>query len=136
MSNVAEESIEAIPSESLQARRRALVLKHLKEHPGETNEEISEALGLPIQSVTPRTRELKERGRIWITGKRETSSGRMAAEMSPASCPLCGAPPESIAYWGEGGFVYRCTCGCEYVALVGPSRNLSVVVRTMEEAMG
>lgn len=44
-----------------------------------TNLEISEFLGIPINSITPRTNELSKLGKIWNNGKRTCKvSGRMA----------------------------------------------------------
>jgi len=44
-----------------------------------TNLELSQFLGIPINSITPRTNELFKLGRIWNDGKRTCKvSGRMA----------------------------------------------------------
>lgn len=44
-----------------------------------TNLEISKFLGIPINSITPRTNELAKLGKIWNNGKRTCKvSGRMA----------------------------------------------------------
>lgn len=44
-----------------------------------TNLEISQFLGIPINSITPRSNELAKLGKIWNYGKRTCKvSGRMA----------------------------------------------------------
>lgn len=58
-----------------------MILEFLKKRGrfGATNEEIALALGLKIQTVCPRKKELEEKGLITLTGKtRKTKSGRKA----------------------------------------------------------
>jgi len=54
------------------------VFEYIKNNPGCTNEEIAHATGMRLQSVTPRTGELREIGCIAITGKKKGPSGRYA----------------------------------------------------------
>ena len=46
------------------------VIKHLK---NPTNVEISRYLGLPINTITPRTNELRKKGLVCDAGKKECS---------------------------------------------------------------
>lgn len=59
--------------------RQHLVLAYLAEHGPSTQDEISEGLGLRIQSVNPRVNELARMRKVVDTGMtRATSSGRQA----------------------------------------------------------
>jgi predicted ArsR family transcriptional regulator len=59
--------------------RQQMILDYLEEHGPSTQDEISEGLGLRIQSVNPRVHELAMAGVVVDTGRlRATSSGRNA----------------------------------------------------------
>ena len=54
------------------------VFAFIRDHPGCTNEEISQGTGMRLQSVTPRTGELRAIGCIAVSGQKKMSSGRYA----------------------------------------------------------
>lgn len=62
------------------AGKRARVLAVIRERGGATADEIVQATGLPIQTVTPRIVELRERDRMIVDGgeRRPTRTGRNA----------------------------------------------------------
>lgn len=111
----------------MQESSEARVLAHIRANPGATNESISIALRMPIQSVTPCTFALKAQGLVWITGRGTTSTGRAAASHSVARCIECGRTGMSVAEPTLGIFDYMCVCGCRFRAHVGAKHSREVV---------
>lgn len=105
------------------------VKRFIEANPGCTNEEIAMGTGLRIQTVTPRTKELKENGVVWITGRAQTSSHSSAAEHSLASCPSCMGHSLSIQRSGNG-FRYHCNnCGRDFAVTTDPEKKKEVKIR-------
>lgn len=72
-----------LAAESSRARAptdRVAILEYLQAQGerGATNEEISEGLGIKLQTVCPRCLELRQAGEVVSAGRRATRSGRMA----------------------------------------------------------
>lgn len=59
---------------------RATILEYLlaQGERGATNEEISDALGIKLQTVCPRVLELRQADQVVSAGRRATRSGRLA----------------------------------------------------------
>lgn len=58
-------SLEAFASIEFELNeRQSQVLKAIRDHPGLSNLSISRFLGLPINSVTPRVKELRDKGLV------------------------------------------------------------------------
>lgn len=131
---VTEESLEAYyRASALATRRNMQVRAWLSENPGSTNEEIAEGTGLPLQTVTPRTRELKYNGAVWITGRKRTALGQSAAMHEVASCPVCGSPELAATRRDPCTFAYSCVpCGSRFVARVGRGQSEPVVILPSE----
>ena len=51
--------------------RQALVLQYLRSAGAHTNAEISQALDKPINTITPRIKELRTQGLVLAAGKRK-----------------------------------------------------------------
>lgn len=123
-------SIEAYYSiQKCSARKCLEVRQYVEANPGSTNEDIATALNMKIQSVTPRTRELKVNGLLWITGKEKTASGRNGYAMSPATCPNCMSTKLEVSRESEGMFGYYCfTCGHRFRARLSENSELEEVI--------
>ena len=96
-------------------------------NPDCTNEDISQGLRLRIQTVTPRVKELKENGIVWITGRARTSTGRTANTLRVATCPFCMSEHVLANRRDSVVFDYRCwDCGRNFCARLG-ERSADVV---------
>jgi len=105
------------------------VRNFIRYNPKCTNENIATGLGMKIQTVTPRTKELKENGIIWIVGKGKTSSNRSAWLYSIASCPKCKSNSLSVTKMDAVRFAYHCNnCNHNFIATVGSDRTQEVLV--------
>lgn len=119
-------------SESM-GKRREQVESYVLHHPGVTNDDISLALDLPIQTVTPTTFDLKASGRLWIVGHKATRTGRTAASHDVARCPECGRTGNPCAEIEPGLMHYTCNCGTSYRAYVGVRHDKpACIVRGVE----
>lgn len=118
---VSATSMEAYYSvQKCSAPRCLRVRQFIEANPNVTNEDIAMALNMRIQGVTPRTRELKMNGLVWITGRAATSTGRNAYTMKAATCPNCLSTKLEATPETEGTFSYYCyTCGKRFEARTG-----------------
>jgi DNA-binding MarR family transcriptional regulator len=56
--------------------RQHLILDTIKQNPGISNHELSQFLGLEINSITPRVKELRDKGLVVCCGtKKDTCTG-------------------------------------------------------------
>lgn len=114
----------------LLAPRCIQVKDFIKYNPNVSNEDIARGLNVKIQSVTPRTKELKENGIVWITNRGRTSSNRTAWLMTLAHCPRCKSHSLSIRKPDSVRFQYHCNnCNYEFTALVGKNRSQEVIIK-------
>lgn len=118
---VAETSLEAYYDIKRIAREQCRKVRaFIEANPDVTNEQISEGLRMKIQAVTPRVKELKENGVVWITGTAKTSTGRSAKTVRAATCPRCMSTGVMAERRDAVSFRYHCwNCGCDFVARVG-----------------
>ncbi len=118
----------------LSTKRTRQVLSFVRMNPDCTNEDISAGMHLPIQTVTPRTREAKANGLLWVTGVKRTRSGRSAVTHRVASCPDCMS--EDLVREDLGGhtvFTYGCrNCGCTFRAHVGATQSTEALVTRID----
>ena len=78
MSNTQDTSIESYQSLDDIPKRQKDVLRAIKMLREPTNLEISNFLGLPINSVTPRTNELVKKGLVVYSRRKLNPTGRPA----------------------------------------------------------
>ena len=78
MNNLQETSVESYQSLDDIGKRQKDVLRAIKMLREPTNLEISNFLGIPINSITPRTNELVKRGLVVYSRKKLNPTGRMA----------------------------------------------------------
>lgn len=118
---IAETSIEAYYSmNKLSTKTCIRVRDFIVANPDCTNEDISKGLRLRIQTVTPRVKELKENGVVWITGRAKTSSNRTANTYRVATCPYCMSDHVLAERRDRVVFDYRCwDCGRKFCARLG-----------------
>lgn len=118
---IAETSIETYYSiRKIASEQSRKVRAFVEANPDVTNELIAEGLRMRIQAVTPRVKELKENGIIWITGTTKTSTGRSAKTVRVATCPRCMSTKVMAERRDTVSFRYHCwSCGCDFVARVG-----------------
>ena len=69
------------------AKMRERVFAYIREHPGCTDEEIANRLGMNPSTARPRRLELARAGRIEASGKALTSTGRRATCWTVAPAP-------------------------------------------------
>lgn len=127
---VSETSIESYYRiQKVSARQCNQVRRFIEANPDVTNELISEGLRMRIQAVTPRVKELKENGIVWITGKVRTSTGRYANTLRVATCPHCMSTNVIASRRDAVSFCYHCwDCGSDFVARVGERSAEQVTV--------
>lgn len=105
------------------------IRRFIAANPDVTNEDISKAMNIRIQTVTPRTRELKVNGLVWVTGKALTSSGHVACTMSAATCPHCMSTKLEANQEDREFVSYYCyTCGERFRARTGGLKTTAVEV--------
>ena len=128
--SVSETSMQAYYSiQKCSAERCLQVRQYIEANPNVTNEDIAQALGMRIQGVTPRTRELKVNGLIWITGRARTSTGRTAFTMRAATCPHCLSTKLEATPETTNTVSYYCyTCGKRFMARTGGEKSEIVEV--------
>lgn len=132
--SITEESRRAYYSiERLASPRNRQVHRFIELNPGVSNEDIAIGMKLPIQSITPRTREQKANGTIIVTGRVRTRSGRFAVQHSVVSCPVCMGTSLDISPRNEITFDYMCRgCGCRFEIYVGESQSDIAELRILE----
>ena len=125
---VSETSVEAYyAAKTLSHPLTMKVRSFIAANPDCTNEDISLGLRLRIQTVTPRSKELKENGIVWITGKARTSTGRTANTLHVATCPYCMSDHILARRRDALFFDYQCwDCGRKFSARLG-KRSADVV---------
>ena len=125
---VADTSIEAYYNvRNLSKPTTMKVRAFIAVNPDCTNEDIALGLRLRIQTVTPRTKELKENGVVWITGKARTSTGQSANTLRVATCPYCMSDHVLAKRRNPCFFDYQCwDCGRSFSARLG-ERSADVV---------
>lgn len=105
------------------------VRKFIEYNPGVTNEEIARGTGMRIQTVTPRTKELKENGIVWITGRAKTTSSSSAALHTLANCPMCRDHSLTITRTSGKVFQYHCNnCGHDFSAVTDSKKKREVMI--------
>ncbi len=132
---ITEESRRAYYSiEKLASPRSRQVHRFIELNPGVSNEDIAIGMKLPIQSITPRTREQKANGTIVVTGRVRTRSGRFAVQHSVVSCPVCMGTSLAITPLNDKIFGYVCRgCGCRFEIDVGKTQSDIAKVHILEE---
>ena len=118
---LSDTSIQAYYGVECLAKHRCIqVREFIEANPDVCNEDIARGLRLRIQSVTPRTKELKENGIVWVIGRVRTSSGRTAKSYRVASCPECMSTHLQAERLDPERFSYYCwNCGHRFVARLG-----------------
>lgn len=127
---VSETSMEAYYSIRTCSMPRAVAVRnYIEANPDSTNEDVARGLRMKIQGVTPRTRELKVNGLLWITGTRLTDCGRRAYTMKVPTCPFCLNTRLEAERLDRCRFTYYCwTCGRRFTAYVGENATEEVEV--------
>ena len=129
---VTETSREAYYSIQTCSKPRTIAVRnYIEANPDSTNEDVARGLRMRIQGVTPRTRELKANGLLWITGLKDTGSRRRAYTMKVPTCPFCLSTRLEAERIDLSRFSYYCwTCGKRFIAYVGAdaSEEVEVVV--------
>ena len=127
---VSETSLEAYYSIKKCAKPRTIAVRnYIEANPASTNEDVARGLRMRIQGVTPRTRELKMNGLLWITGFKWTDGGRRAYTMKVPTCPFCLSTRIEATRLDLSRFSYYCwTCGRRFTAYVGENANEPVEV--------
>ncbi|MBQ7622096.1 MAG: winged helix-turn-helix domain-containing protein [Candidatus Methanomethylophilaceae archaeon] len=109
------------------SKRCTEVRNYVKFNPNVSNEQIANGLGLKIQTVTPRIKELRENGVVWVTGRTKTSSKRPAWTYKLAACPSCRSNSLGIKKMDQIRFSYHCNnCHRDFIALVGDKKTQEV----------
>ena len=127
---VTETSMEAYYSIKTCSKPRTVAVRNFIEaNPDSTNEDVARGLRMRIQGVTPRTRELKMNGLLWITGMKSTGTKRRAYTMKVPTCPFCLSTRLEAGRLDPSHFSYYCwTCGKRFVAYVGEDASEEVEV--------
>lgn len=118
---VAETSVQAYYGAERLSRQRCIqVREFIEANPDVCNEDISRGLRMPIQTVTPRVKELKENGVVWVTGRKKTSTGAGAKTYRVACCPRCLSARLEATRIDSQRFRYYCwICGHTFIARLG-----------------
>lgn len=127
---VSDTSIEAYYSERRIASEQSIRVRgFIAANPDSTNEDIALGLRMRIQTVTPRVKELKECGVVWITGRTKTSAGRTAKTLRVATCPYCLSDHIRSVRRDPEYFDYHCwDCGRDFSARLGKRSDDDVEV--------
>lgn len=73
--------------EPILGERQHLVFDTIKQNPGISNHELSQFLGLEINSITPRVKELRDKGLVVCCGtKKDSSTGMNVMTWKIVSC--------------------------------------------------
>jgi len=88
--------------------RQAAVLAVLERGKALTNSELAHELAWPINTVTPRTHELRSLGRVYEAGKRKCRvTGRRAYQWAAGTKPVAPPPPKVEVVMVDGRPVAR-----------------------------